>query len=53
MIGIGKRDGRFDTTPSPDNVLEDGDVPIGVGTPAEIQRLEKLLATEGEGIGGR
>lgn len=44
IIAIRKEDGRFDTTPSPDALLEAGDVLIGVGTPDEIQRLEELFA---------
>lgn len=44
IIAIRKGDRRFDTTPSPDAVLEAGDVLIGVGTPDEIQRLEGLFA---------
>lgn len=51
IIAIRKRDGHFDTTPSPDALLEDGDVLIGVGTPDEIQRLEDLFAP-GATVGG-
>jgi K+/H+ antiporter YhaU regulatory subunit KhtT len=32
------------TTPSPDVVLEEGDVMICVGTPAELSLLEELFA---------
>ncbi len=51
IIAIRKQDGRFDTTPSPDAVLEHGDVLIGVGTPDEIRRLEDLFAP-GATVGG-
>jgi voltage-gated potassium channel len=51
VIAIRKRDGRFDTTPSPDAVLEHGDVLIGVGTQEEIGRLEDMFAP-GASVGG-
>jgi voltage-gated potassium channel len=51
IIAIRKADGRFDTTPSPDAVLEHGDVLIGVGTQEEISRLEELFAP-GASVGG-
>lgn len=51
IIAIRKQDGGFDTTPSPDAVLEHGDVLIGVGTPDEIHRLEDLFAP-GAMVGG-
>lgn len=44
IIGLRKRDGSFDTTPSPDSVLDVGDVMIGVGTPDELRALEELFA---------
>ena len=44
IVALRKRDGSFDTTPSPDARLEVGDVLIGVGTPEEIRRLEALFA---------
>ena len=44
IVGLRKRDGTFDTTPSPDTVLESGDVMIGVGTPEELRALEELFA---------
>jgi|APDOM4702015248_1054824.scaffolds.fasta_scaffold23186_1 voltage-gated potassium channel len=46
IIAIRKRAGQFDTTPSPDAVLESGDVLIGVGTTEEIRRLEELFAPQ-------
>lgn len=44
IVALRKRDGTFDTTPSPDVHIEVGDVLIGVGTPDEIVALEQLFA---------
>jgi voltage-gated potassium channel len=44
IVALRKRDGSFDTTPSPDASIEVGDVLIGVGTPQEIRRLEDFFA---------
>jgi voltage-gated potassium channel len=44
IVALRKRDGTFDTTPSPDELIEPGDVLIGVGTPDEIRRLEDFFA---------
>jgi voltage-gated potassium channel len=44
IVALRKRDGSFDTTPSPDEVIEAGDVLIGVGTPHEIRKLEDFFA---------
>lgn len=44
VVGLRRRDGTFDTTPSPDVVLQEGDVLIVVGTRAELQALEQLFA---------
>jgi voltage-gated potassium channel len=44
VIAVRKRDGVFQTSPSADDVLEVGDILIGVGTTDEIQRLEHLFA---------
>jgi voltage-gated potassium channel len=44
IVAIRKRDGTFDTTPSPDELVEAGDVLIGVGTPQEIRKLEDFFA---------
>jgi voltage-gated potassium channel len=46
IVALRKRDGTFDTTPSPDELIEPGDVLIGVGTTGEIQRLEEFFAPE-------
>jgi voltage-gated potassium channel len=44
IVGVRRRDGSFDTTPSPDLVFEQGDVMIAVGTPQELRALEELFA---------
>jgi voltage-gated potassium channel len=44
IVALRKRDGTFDTTPSPDELIEAGDVLIGVGTPQEIRKLEDFFA---------
>ncbi len=36
--------GLFDTNPSPEITLDDGDVVIAIGTPADIANLEELFA---------
>ena len=47
IVALRKRDGTFDTTPSPDELIEPGDVLIGVGTPQEIRKLEDFFAPSG------
>jgi voltage-gated potassium channel len=44
IVALRKSDGTFDTTPTPDAVLEVGDVMIAAGTPDELRRLEELFA---------
>ena len=44
IVALRKRDGTFDTTPTPDAHLEAGDVMIAAGTPAELRALEDLFA---------
>jgi len=44
IIALRKRDGTFDATPDPDAVLDEGDVMICVGTPAELLLLEEMFA---------
>jgi voltage-gated potassium channel len=44
IIALRKADGTFDTTPEPDEVLEPGDVLIGVGTPEELRKLEDMFS---------
>jgi voltage-gated potassium channel len=41
VIAVRRRDGSFDATPSPDNVLDPGDVIIAVGTNVELKALEE------------
>jgi voltage-gated potassium channel len=44
IVALRKRDGTFDTTPTPDARLDVGDVMIAAGTPDELRRLEELFA---------
>jgi voltage-gated potassium channel len=44
IVALRKADGTFDTTPTPDAVLDVGDVMIAAGTPDELRRLEELFA---------
>ena len=44
IIALRKRDGTFDTTPNPGAMIDDGDVMICAGTPAELVLLEELFA---------
>jgi voltage-gated potassium channel len=46
VVALRKRDGSFDTTPSPAAVLDPGDVVIAVGTPGELNSLEELFAPD-------
>lgn len=46
VIAIRKRDGTFDTTPSPDAVLDEGDIVICVGTREELSAVEELFAPQ-------
>jgi voltage-gated potassium channel len=43
IIAIRRRDGSFDTTPSPDSAIEMGDVLITVGTQDELRGLEEMF----------
>lgn len=45
IVALRKGDGTFDATPTPDAVLEPGDVMIAAGTPDELGRLEQLFAS--------
>jgi voltage-gated potassium channel len=51
IVALRRRDGSFDTTPSPSTVLAAGDVVIAVGTPGELSRLEELFAPDGATVG--
>ena len=44
IVALRKRDGTFDTTPTPEARLDVGDVLIAAGTTDELQRLEDLFA---------
>jgi voltage-gated potassium channel len=46
VIALRKRDGRFDTTPTPDALIDEGDVLISVGTASELSLLEELFAPQ-------
>jgi len=44
IVALRKQDGTFDTTPTPEAVLEVGDVLIAAGTEEELRALERLFA---------
>jgi voltage-gated potassium channel len=44
IVALRKRDGTFDTTPTPDAMLEVSDVLIAAGTEEELRALEELFA---------
>jgi len=44
VVALRKRDGTFDTTPTPEARLETGDVLIAAGTDEELRLLENLFA---------
>jgi voltage-gated potassium channel len=44
VVALRKRDGTFDTTPTPEAVLDVGDVLIAAGTEEELRLLEGLFA---------
>ena len=44
IVALRKRDGTFDTTPTPEAQLETGDVLIAAGTDEELRLLENLFA---------
>ena len=44
IVALRKKDGSFDTTPTPEATLEVGDVMIAAGTPEELSALEDLFA---------
>jgi voltage-gated potassium channel len=43
IVALRKRDGTFDTTPTPEAVVEVGDVLIAAGTEEELRALERLF----------
>ena len=44
IVALRKRDGSFDTTPTPEAVVDVGDVLIAAGTDEELRALESLFA---------
>jgi voltage-gated potassium channel len=44
IVALRREDGTFDTRPTPETVLDEGDVLVGVGTSEEIRALEDLFA---------
>src|SRR4051794_8131871 len=44
IVALRKRDGTFDTTPTPEAVVDVGDVLIAAGTEDELRALESLFA---------
>ena len=44
IVALRKRDGTFDTTPTPEAVLDVGDVLIAAGTEQELRALERIFA---------
>jgi voltage-gated potassium channel len=44
IVALRKQDGTFDTTPTPEAILEVGDVLIAAGTEEELRALEELFA---------
>jgi voltage-gated potassium channel len=44
IVALRKRDGSFDTTPTPEAVLDVGDVLIAAGTEEELRALEGVFA---------
>jgi voltage-gated potassium channel len=44
VVALRKGDGSFDTTPTPEAMLEVGDVLIAAGTEGELRALEQLFA---------
>ena len=46
IVGLRKRDGTFDATPTADAVFEPGDVLIAAGTPDELRLLEVLFGSQ-------
>jgi voltage-gated potassium channel len=47
IVALRKRDGTFDTTPTPDAVLDVGDILIAAGTEEELRALEGIFAARG------
>jgi voltage-gated potassium channel len=43
IVAVRRRDGVFDTTPDPDDILEAGDVMIAAGSSHDLRALEELF----------
>jgi len=52
IVALRKRDGSFDTTPTPDAVLDVGDILIAAGTEEELRALESIFAARGGAVAG-
>jgi voltage-gated potassium channel len=52
VIAVRKRDGHFETTPTPDTALNEGDVLIAAGTDEELRALDQLFGVA-EPVAGR
>ena len=48
VIAVRRHDGSLDTTPSPDAVLEEGDIIVAAGSSDELELLEELFAPRGD-----
>jgi voltage-gated potassium channel len=44
IVAVRRDDGTFDTSPTPETTLDEGDVLVGVGTADQIRALEDLFA---------
>jgi voltage-gated potassium channel len=51
IVALRREDGTFDTRPTPETVLGEGDVLVGVGTSDEIRALEDLFAETRDVVG--
>ena len=51
IVAVRRDDGTFDTSPTPETTLVEGDVLVGVGTADQIRALEDLFAPHREDIG--
>ena len=44
VLALREQDGSFITNPSPDTTINAGQVLIAIGTPAELEALERVMA---------
>jgi voltage-gated potassium channel len=51
IVALRREDGTFQTRPTPETVLGEGDVLVGVGTSDEIRALEDLFAEKRDVVG--